>query len=181
MKLRASTAREWIMWAAVVASAALLSVLIVGAPWLAHRGNTLLAEVVRHAFAVVCHQQPARSFHLWGHPLAVCARCTGIYFGAFCGALVYPLLRPLHDRTTPARHWLVLSAIPLALDWALGFTHLWSNTALSRCATGLLFGFALAFYVVPGLIDLGFTLKMIRQARAARLQGARFLQTRAPR
>lgn len=32
--------------------------------------------------AVVCHQLPARSFHLWGAQMPVCARCTGIYFGA---------------------------------------------------------------------------------------------------
>ena len=48
------------------------------------------AAASRYAFAlgvyaighVVCHQLPARSFHLWGAQLPVCARCTGIYAGA---------------------------------------------------------------------------------------------------
>ena len=31
---------------------------------------------------IVCHQLPARSFHVWGMSLPVCARCTGIYLGA---------------------------------------------------------------------------------------------------
>lgn len=30
----------------------------------------------------ICHQLPARTFHLDGHPLPLCARCTGIYLGA---------------------------------------------------------------------------------------------------
>ncbi|MER3429355.1 MAG: hypothetical protein C4334_14940 [Pyrinomonas sp.] len=175
MKLRGSRARDLGAWAAVVASAALLSVLIIGAPWLARRGNTLLAESLRHAFSVVCHQRPERSFYLWGYPLAVCARCTGIYLGAFCGALIYPLLRSLRDRTSPARRWLILSAVPLALDWGLGFSHVLENSSFSRCATGLLFGFALAFYVVPGLLDLRFTMETIRQMRADQSQGAHTL------
>jgi uncharacterized membrane protein len=37
---------------------------------------------------VVCHQLPARSFHLWGASLPVCARCTGLYLGAAVTAIV---------------------------------------------------------------------------------------------
>ena len=36
---------------------------------------------------VVCHQLPARSFHLWMTSLPVCARCTGIYLGAAVTAM----------------------------------------------------------------------------------------------
>ncbi len=37
---------------------------------------------------VVCHQLPARSFHLWTVSLPVCARCAGIYLGAASMAIV---------------------------------------------------------------------------------------------
>jgi uncharacterized membrane protein len=40
------------------------------------------ALLVYLAGGVVCHQQPLRSFHLWGVQMPVCARCTGVYIGA---------------------------------------------------------------------------------------------------
>ena len=48
----------------------------------------LLAAIPYAIGAVICHQQPARSFHLWSRQLPVCARCTGIYLGAAMAALV---------------------------------------------------------------------------------------------
>lgn len=38
--------------------------------------------------SVICHQIPARSFHLWAAPMPVCARCTGIYLGAAFAAVI---------------------------------------------------------------------------------------------
>jgi hypothetical protein len=37
---------------------------------------------------VICHQRPERSYHFLAAQLPVCARCTGIYFGAAVGAIV---------------------------------------------------------------------------------------------
>ena len=42
---------------------------------------------------VVCHQLPARSFHLWAVTLPVCARCTGIYVGAAATAIALSVTR----------------------------------------------------------------------------------------
>jgi len=41
-----------------------------------------LAVVVYRIGSLICHQRPERSFYLFGVPLPVCARCTGIYAGA---------------------------------------------------------------------------------------------------
>jgi uncharacterized membrane protein len=43
-------------------------------------------------FSLICHQQPARSWQLFGEPLAVCIRCSSIYFGFL--AAVIAGLRP---------------------------------------------------------------------------------------
>jgi hypothetical protein len=48
-------------------------------------GLAVAAYSVGH---LICHQLPARSFHLWGAALPVCARCSGIYVGAAIAALV---------------------------------------------------------------------------------------------
>ena len=47
-----------------------------------------LAFAVYGAGSFICHQLPARSFHTWSAQWPVCARCTGIYFGAAVAAMV---------------------------------------------------------------------------------------------
>jgi len=43
-------------------------------------------------FDYLCHQIPGRSFWINGQPMAVCARCFGIYSGMFTGWLILPWL-----------------------------------------------------------------------------------------
>jgi len=136
--------------------------LVVAAPAARAGGHTLSAFFLHHMFGRVCHQIQERSFHLAGHPLAVCARCAGVYSGFAAGVLLYPLVRSLGRTDFPARGWLLLAAAPAALDFALGLAGVWENTHLSRALTGSLLGLAAAFYAVPGVIDLG---RMIRGRR----------------
>src|ERR1043165_9302763 len=78
-------ARVWLVWGAcVVLMSAWLS-LILGAPLLRAHGHEALALLAYRVFAALCHQIPERSFYLAGQPLAVCARCFGIYAGFALG------------------------------------------------------------------------------------------------
>jgi uncharacterized membrane protein len=129
--------------------------LIVAAPVAAGGGHETLAFVLYHGLSGVCHQMPERAFWVAGHPLAVCARCTGIYAGFTLIALLYPLVaRPLATRGTPRREWLILALAPTTFDFTLGITGLWANTHLSRALTGAWLGAWLAFYVVPGVLEI---------------------------
>lgn len=65
---------------------AALALAALSAPLLS--GHPLAAWAIREFFSRVCHQDPARSFWVWGVPVAVCARCFGIYLGAAVGAWV---------------------------------------------------------------------------------------------
>jgi uncharacterized membrane protein len=58
------------------------------APYLAAAGYSLTALAIAWFFSPVCHQDPARSLWLVGAPVAVCARCLGIYLGAAAGAWI---------------------------------------------------------------------------------------------
>lgn len=155
------SARRWRRargaWAAAAGLAALLSALIVGAPLLKAGGFGAAAEAVYGAFTLACHQVDERSFHVLGFKMAVCARCFGLYAGALAGALAYPLARPLLRRDLPGRGWLVAGAVPTAVDFALGFFHVWENTHASRFLTASLLGVVVAFYFVPGAVDLALT------------------------
>jgi uncharacterized membrane protein len=153
---RASRRALWV-WVGTASVVASVVGLIFAAPWLVAGGHASWGRVVYAGFAPVCHQMPERSFAAWGLPLAVCARCAGMYAGFALGALGYPLVRPLGSRETPARAWLIAAAVPTAVDFALGFFGLWENTHLSRSLTGALLGAVAALYVVPGLVDLSFS------------------------
>lgn len=39
----------------------------------------------------ICHQYPLRSFWILDHPMAICTRCTGGYFGVGLGAIAFLL------------------------------------------------------------------------------------------
>jgi uncharacterized membrane protein len=148
------TRRPLIFWAISVGFVTLFVALVVVAPLAAASGHGGIAAGIYRAFHTICHQLPERSYFIDDHKLAVCSRCTGLYAGFLFTLLVYPLVRSLRTITTPARKWLFLAALPLAIDFSLTFFGLWENTHTSRLLTGLLLGSAAVFYVMPGVMDL---------------------------
>ena len=127
--------------------------LIVVAP-LTAESHAQIANSIYRGFAAVCHQLPERSYFIAGHKLAVCSRCTGVYAGFVLTFLLYPLLRPLRAIDWPPPVWLVLSVVPMAIDFSLTFLGIWENTHTSRLLTGLLLGGVSVFYVMPGVAEL---------------------------
>jgi uncharacterized membrane protein len=142
-------------WGALLALTLLILGAVFAAPVLLAHGVIQPAGVIYRTFSFLCHQIPERSFYLEGHPLGVCARCTGIYVGFAAGALSYPLVRSVRKADSPSRLWLVAACVPIAVDFALGFFGIWENTHFSRFATGAIFGTACALYVVPGFLEFG--------------------------
>jgi hypothetical protein len=113
--------------------------------------------------SAICHQLPERSMHLWRAQMPVCARCTGIYFGAVIGATAAALsrraaasalgasarLRHLHA-SSPAwvRAALLTAVAPtlatLFFEWTTGIM----PPHAIRAAAGLLIGVVVAWLVV---------------------------------
>jgi len=149
-----SLRRAWAAWVCALVLTLLWIGLIVGAPVAAAGGHEALAFVLYHGLGTVCHQMPERAFWLAGHPLAVCARCSGIYAGFAIAVVLYPLALSLRRTETPRREWLILALLPTTIDFTLGITGLWANTHLSRSLTGAWLGAWVAFYVVPGMIEI---------------------------
>lgn len=149
--------RPLFVWGSTATLLLVVLALIVAAPLLLAHGHELAGQAIYQAFSRACHQIPGRSFHVAGHPLAVCARCTGIYAGLTAGVLLFPLMRPLRSAQTPTRFWLLAAFVPTALDFSLGLFGIWHNTHLSRFVTGALLGAVAAFFIVPGLVDLSRT------------------------
>ncbi len=153
-RARSVSRTEVLVWAATSLFALTIISLMVSAPVAEAHGHPLFASTVYKAFSLVCHQIPERSVHVGGHKFAVCSRCTGLYSGFAVAALLYPLARSLKRTDAPRLVWLILAAVPLAIDFALGYFSIWPNTHLSRLSTGALLGSVAVFYIMPGLIEL---------------------------
>jgi uncharacterized membrane protein len=100
-------------------------------------------------FHRICHQFDGHSLHIGGEPLAVCARCTAIYFSFPVGVLVYPLFRRVDSVSLPSRWLLAMIVLPMVLDVAGGMTGLHGVTLLTRLLTGSLFGGVIAWFIIP--------------------------------
>lgn len=159
----------WAAWACVAVLALSWVALIAGAPLAAAGGYEATAFVIYQGLKTVCHQMPERAFWMAGHPLAVCARCFGIYAGFAAMVSVYPLSRRLQRAGTPQRRaWLALALLPTAFDFTLGITGLWANTHSSRFLTGAWLGAWAALYVVPGAVEIARQRRDDKRARAHR-------------
>ncbi|MEP7304710.1 MAG: DUF2085 domain-containing protein [Acidobacteriota bacterium] len=116
----------------------------------------VFALVVYGIGRLVCHQRPERSFYLFGAPLAVCARCAGIYAGAALMAMVEGL------RTDPAvprsinvggaaggvaRRILLLAFAPTAATLFYEWTTHQMPGHWTRAASGAVLGAAIAWIV----------------------------------
>ena len=153
------TRSPWIVWGLLATFSLVPVVLIVAAPLALAQNHLDFASAIYRAFSYACHQIPERSLHLGGHQFAVCSRCTGLYAGFAFATLGYPFVRSLKRTDTPRIIWLILSTVPLAIDFSLAYFGVWENNHLSRFVTGGLLGAVAALFVVPGLIDLVATIQ----------------------
>jgi uncharacterized membrane protein len=157
---------QLVVWLIIALGTVVITSAIIAAPLALSSGRLVWALPIYHAFSLVCHQIPERSFFIAGHPFAVCARCFGLYAGFTLATIAYPLLTSLKKTDAPPRKWLFIAAAPLVIDYAIGAFGIWNNTHSSRFITGALLGSVAVFYTMPGLLDLGLRLAR-RKSQAA--------------
>ncbi|HUR97184.1 MAG TPA: DUF2085 domain-containing protein [Pyrinomonadaceae bacterium] len=150
-RFRSQAINVWMVASAVVA---IWAAAIVSAPLLLSNGHASASTPIYTFFSYICHQIPERSFSLWGHQLAVCSRCSGVYLGLLGGMLIYPLWRTVDEIEPIPRFWLFLALVPITVDWSLTIFGFWENTHASRLITGLILGAACATFIVPALVEI---------------------------
>src|SRR5713226_7783128 len=121
-------ARQSILATAAVlwAGALILAAFIASRPEIGPAAYTLSAAIYGIG-ALICHQRPERSFHLWGAQLPVCARCAGIYLGAAMAVVIGSIGHIGAGRDSPAkvlRLAILFAALPtlvtLTYEWTTG-------------------------------------------------------------
>lgn len=97
--------------------------------------GTMVDTAIRMAFKPFCHQQPDRSFELFGTVFVVCARCTGFYLVLGLAGLSAAVAAHagLKWHVPDTALWLML---PLALDGTGNLLGLWSTPGTVRAMTG---------------------------------------------
>jgi uncharacterized membrane protein len=116
----------------------------------------------------LCHQIPDRSFHLTGFQLPVCARCLGIYLGAWAGAVVVWMRvragrRPVSLAPVTARRLAVGAAIPTLVTVLLEGAGMWHPSNITRATAGFPLGGMLALVVVSALATLHYDECVLRR------------------
>jgi len=126
--------------------------LILLAPYLQSQ-SSVLAKFIYTVFAPTCHQISSRCIHAFGYPLAVCARCMGIYAGFFLGTIFYPLIKGFSAPSLPQAKLIILVSVPIAMDAVGNFLGIWMSSNWIRLITGALWGIILPFYFLAGISE----------------------------
>ena len=138
----------------VLAIAAGLALLWTGgialAPWLAAH-DSVFGGLLRLAYRPSCHQIPDRCLDLGFGPLAVCARCAGLYLGGTLG-LLWTALRNQPCRPRPLL--LAVVAAPSVLDFVAGQLGLPSVGNWTRFAIASPAGLLVGLFLGDALIDI---------------------------
>ncbi len=147
--------RQAVKVVAITGAITAVWLLLIVSPSVLHAaGFASVGNSVFSFFGYICHQIPERSFHWLGHQLGVCSRCFGVYAGLFAAVVAYPFWRSVENIEPLPRVWLLLSVVPMAIDWALTVFGIWENTFFTRTLTGLILGFACGTYILPALVEI---------------------------
>jgi uncharacterized membrane protein len=112
-----------------------------------HDAASFCVAAVYAAGSNVCHQRPERAFHIAGHKMPVCARCTGLYVSAAAGfSIALILAAPMTARR--ARLVLLIAAVPTALTWGLEYAGVMAFGNVARALAAVPLGCAAGWLIV---------------------------------
>ena len=109
-------------------------------------------------FSYFCHQIPERSLTPYDvtfgaveifYKFPVCTRDLSFYFFLLIGVAAYTLFGSTDSKKVPDVIWLILAAVPMAIDGTTQLLGLRESTNLLRFLTGSLLGFVCAYYLIP--------------------------------
>lgn len=134
-----------------------LAVALLALGWMINTPAGLLGKADAIGYAV-CHRIEARSFHLHGRPLPLCARCSGMYLGAVLGLAFQAATARRRSGLPPKSILFVLGGLALAfvIDGGNSFLslipfvpHLYETFNWTRLLTGTGMGLVIAAALYP--------------------------------
>jgi uncharacterized membrane protein len=117
----------------------------ISAPYLSYVGEEGISKYIYGFYGISCHQISSRSFFIFNHKIAICARCFSFY--AFL--LVFGLLLSLRNFRPLNRKTAFFLALPIIADVLLQALGIRESTNLLRVTTALLLSLSISFYIYP--------------------------------
>jgi uncharacterized membrane protein len=103
----------------------------------------------RLLFRLTCHGRIERCLELFGAPMPICARCTGIYLGMLAGLIAFPLIPLLRERVM--RMVALVAILPLGLDGVTQLLGFRESVNPLRVATGVIAGLAFGLWILSAV------------------------------
>lgn len=120
--------------------------------------NSFLQFLFARTYSTMCHQDSARCITIGNEHLLVCARCAGIYFGAFITCLINLFRKPIHiDKKI-----FIFMSLPMLLDIISVLMGLYQYSKIVASLTGLIFGSFLLLLIISELEDYLFIKKVLK-------------------
>jgi uncharacterized membrane protein len=118
--------------------------------------SSMMAGGIYAAAGTVCHQLPDRTLHLAGAPVAVCARCLGLYAGGVLGvgaALLAGRMAATEtaDSARRARLLVAALAVPTMITLALEHVARLPVGNVARVVTAVPLGGAIAWVIARAI------------------------------
>ncbi|MCJ7576936.1 MAG: DUF2085 domain-containing protein [candidate division Zixibacteria bacterium] len=117
----------------------------ISAPCLSYLGEEEISKYIYGFYGISCHQISSRSFFIFNHKIAICARCFSFYASMLIFGLLLSLknVRPLNRKTA------LFLALPIIADVLLQTLGIKESTNLLRVTTALLLSLSISFYIYP--------------------------------
>ncbi|MGH2502618.1 MAG: DUF2085 domain-containing protein [Ktedonobacterales bacterium] len=102
-------------------------------------------------YRLLCGQVPSHSFYISGYQMCLCSRCLAIYSSLLAGGLVLAMFRYRRLFAIRPISWKMwaLAMLPMALDGGTQLFGWHESNVYLRLLTGIIFGLATAWYVLP--------------------------------
>jgi uncharacterized membrane protein len=103
----------------------------------------------RLLFRLMCHGRVERCVELFGTPMPICARCTGIYVGLLAGLFAFPFMQWLRERVM--RTVAFIAIVPLGVDGVTQLLGFRESVNPLRIATGVIAGLAFGLWILSAV------------------------------
>lgn len=104
--------------------------------------------LLQNFYGQICHQIENRSFFIYEKPMLICSRCSGIFAGSLIFFFLLAISKKILQLLNKLNYKLILlTSLPLIVDWSLNFIFNIESSNFVRFLTGFSFSLLPVFLI----------------------------------